>query len=94
MKKFLTSLLVLVMLAVAIPAFAAIREFTCSRCHGSGKCPICFGTGKVAALHWERNEKGKKVRVPPYWKKCYGCLGNKKCRPCQGKGKIKRYTDY
>ena len=74
MKKFFAVLTVLVTLAVAVPTFASIQEIKCRSCYGSGKCQTCRGTGKVVAYNWERNKKGKKVRVPPYYKACYMCI--------------------
>lgn len=87
MKKFLTSLLVLVMLAVAIPTFAA-NQVRCGLCYGSGKCKYCHGSGKISVYNWGRNEKGKKRRVPPYYRKCLYCHGNGKCSYCLGKGTV------
>ena len=92
MKEFFAVLTVLVTLAVAVPTFASIQEIKCHSCYGSGKCQTCRGTGKVVAYNWERNKKGKKVRVPPYYKACYMCFGKGRCKFCQGKGKVKVLT--
>ncbi|MBE8950462.1 MAG: hypothetical protein SR3Q1_07680 [Quinella sp. 3Q1] len=88
MKKIIAVLTVLVVLVAAVPTFAAMHEVTCRSCYGSGKCQTCRGTGKVAAYNFERDKRGKKVRVPPYYRKCYICFETKKCQHCRGKGKI------
>ena len=90
MKKFLTFLLVLVMLAIAVPTFAALKEVTCPVCYGSGwgSCPRF-----EVAFNYKRNDKGKKVRVPPYQKRCHICggSGKKRCTNCNGTGKRRIY---
>lgn len=92
MKKFIAAFVALAILAVAVPTFAAIKEVTCGICYGSGKCKYCRGTRRVAVFHWERNKKGKKVRVPPYQKNCSICYVKGKCNYYHGKGKVtKRY---
>ncbi|MBR7024731.1 MAG: hypothetical protein IKI08_01820 [Selenomonadaceae bacterium] len=91
MKKILAALTVLVVLAAAVPTFAAVKETKCPTCYGSGKCFTCRGTGKIVAYNWARDKKGKKVRIPPYYKACYICFGKGRCRNCQGKGTKKIY---
>jgi len=45
---------------------------TCEKCHGSGKCPVCDGTGEI----WYMPGDG--------W--CAFCQGTGKCSTCGGKG--------
>ena len=46
---------------------------TCTTCYGSGKCPICNGTGEI----WYMPHDG--------W--CAACRGTGKCYGCDGKGR-------
>lgn len=85
MKKIIAVLTVLVTLAVAIPTFAAGKMIKCGGCYGSGWVPC---PPNIPAFNYRRDEKGRKVRVPPYQRPCFKCRGTGriKCSSCGGRG--------
>jgi len=59
--------------------FAEVRmKKECSSCHGTGKCPLCKGTG-----HFGYPGIGP---VDMYPTKCSTCQGSGDCRACRGTG--------
>lgn len=86
MKKFIALLMVSAILSIAVTTFAASKSVTCPTCHGKRWVPC---QSYIAVFNWKRNDKGKKVRVPPYTKPCPHChaTGKKRCTNCGGTGK-------
>ncbi len=53
----------------------------CPRCRGSGRCPVCFGTGKTYPPSPDATQN----------QACFYCdrqSGNGLCSECRGTGKV------
>jgi hypothetical protein len=74
MKK---SKILIVLLIGLLFSMAGCEQEDCSWCYGSGKDPVCNGTGLV------------KDKKSPFDVECRDCRGSGKCPSCQGTGKVK-----
>ncbi len=54
----------------------------CTKCRGTGKCPVCGGSGKFVEGIIAASNMFKEKDICPF------CRGNQKCSTCRGIGQI------
>jgi hypothetical protein len=64
------------------------NKVKCLNCMGSGRCPVCKGSGSVKTI--DLHPSPNLIDEDTGEVKCFGCLGKKYCMVCNGEGKVEQ----